>query len=329
MNWKLIGLVAGVVVLVLGALYAAGAQPFDALWQMVKGSLGSMDALGNTLREATPLLIAGLAVFLALKAGLFNIGVEGQFLAGALSSVTVALRFPGITGVLLGLLAGVVAGGLWALPAGLIKAYRNGHEVITTIMLNNVAGYLTSALVTGALKDPKAGEATTRILDDGTRLPMMMESPVAISWAIPMGLVLAVVLWWWLSRTVAGYELRATGANRTAAAVAGIDTKKVTMLAMSASGALAGLAGALQVFAYEHRFYQEFSPGYGFDALGVALLAGNTALGVAPAALLFGVLSNGGTALAINGIPKGITTVIMGSLILVAAAIRYRKVKNP
>ena len=132
----------------------------------------------------------------------------------------------------------------------------------------------------------------------------------------------------WLKKTVAGYELQAVGANRIAARFAGISPQKVTVVAMSISGALGGLAGAIQVLAYEGRFYDGFSPGYGFDALGVALLAGNSAYAVLPSSFLFGVLSKGGTALQIDGIPKGITTVVLGMLILIAAAIRYRKVSK-
>jgi simple sugar transport system permease protein len=319
-------LVLGAALTLVVGLLVAGVNPVEALTGLLKGAFGSPASISGTLQQTTPLLIGGLAVFLALRAGLFNIGVEGQLMVGALACVVVALRVPGTPGVLLGSVVGMVAGALWALPAGLIKAYRNGHEVITTIMLNNVAGFLTAALIAGPFKDPSLGSPSTATLPAGTRLPALVnQPPFLLNLALPLGLVLTALLALWLSRTVAGFELRAAGANPIAARLAGIPTARVTVLAMLGSGALAGLAGAVQALAYQFRYYEGFSPGYGFDALGVALLAGNSAYGVIPAALLFGALSKGGTAISVMGVPKGLTTVILGLLILVAAAVRYRK----
>ncbi len=295
---------------------------------LLRGSLGSPKAISDTLREATPLLIAGVAVFLALKTGLFNIGVEGQFTVGACAAAAVALRFPGALGMFMGMIFGIVAGALWALPAGWIKAYRGGHEVITTIMLNNVAAFLTTALVAGPLKDPSQESTTTASITDATKLSHLYNAgPWTINSGLLIGVLLALALSWWLKKTVSGYELRAVGANPTAAATAGIDSKKVMMRAMIASGAIGGLAGSIQVLAFQHRFYAGISSGYGFDALGVALLAGPAAIGLLPGALLFGVLAKGSTQLQILGIPKGITGIVLGVLIIAAAAIRYRRNK--
>lgn len=329
MNWRLLALVVGAVALLAGAVALAGASPALAFTTLVKGSLGTPAAIAGTLRETTPLLIAGLAVFLALRAGLFNIGVEGQLIVGAIACAYVGLKVPGPVGIVLGTLAAMAAGALWALPAGLIRAYRNGHEVITTIMLNNVAGLLTTALVAGPLRAPGQESTTTADLSTSTRLPALYNHPpVTISSGLVVGVIVAIALAVWLSRTVAGFELQAVGANASAARFAGISPEKVMVRAMLASGAIAGLGGAVQVLAYEGRFYSGFSPGYGFDGLGIALLAGGTAYGVLPAALLFGILAKGGVALGIAHIPKGITTVVLGLVILVAAALRYRKVKT-
>jgi simple sugar transport system permease protein len=328
MNWKLLLLIVGAIALVGGAISLTEATPLTAAREMLVGSLGSSNALTGTLKETTPLLIAGLAVFVALRAGLFNIGVEGQLVAGAFTSAVVGLAVRGPLGVIVALLAGMLAGALWALPAGLIKAYRNGHEVITTIMLNNVASLLTGYLVAGPFIAPPGDYPATAMLPPETWLGNVVTSPVTINIAIPLGLLLTGALAWWLRRTVAGYELEAVGANPTAARFAGVDAAKVIVQSMLASGAIAGLAGAIQVLAYEHRFYQDFSPGYGFDALGVALLAGGSALGVLPAAFVFGALARGGIRLAIFAVPKGIIGVILGLMILIAAAIRYRKVRT-
>ena len=321
-------LVAGAILVLLVALRFTPVGPLAAVTALLKGSLGTASGIRSSLANTTPLLIAGVAVFLALRAGLFNIGVEGQFLVGALACTFVALRVPGVGGIVLGTLAAVAAGSLWALPAGAIKAYRGGHEVITTIMLNNVAALFTDYLVIGPLRAP-GGDTTTANLTAGTRLPNAFQSGAfSVSVALVVAVALVLALGWWLRRTVAGYELRAVGANPTAARVAGVDPKRTMVRAMLASGAIAGFAGAMQVLAYEGRFYSGFSPGYGFDALGVALLAGEAALALIPAAFLFGALAKGGLALQIEGVPKGITTVVLAMMILVAAALRSRGVRK-
>ena len=329
MNRKTVILIVGAIALLALLMVASGASPIQSLKTLLHGSLGTPGAISGTLREMTPLLILGLAVFLGLRAGLFNIGAEGQFLVGAIACTWVNLRIPGLGGLVLGFIAGAAAGALWALPAALIKAYRNGHEVITTIMLNNIAGYLTTALVAGPLKDSTQESPTTKDLADGSRMPWLYSHPpFQVNSALVLGLVLTFVLAYWLKKTVAGYELRAVGANPSAAEYAGIDHRRVWLRAMCSSGAIAGVAGVAQVLAYEGRFYAGISPGYGFDALGVALLAGGNAWGVLPSSLLFGMLSKGGTALQIDGVPKGITTVVLGLIIMVTAALRYRKGTN-
>jgi general nucleoside transport system permease protein len=295
---------------------------------LLKGSLGSAKAISDTLEAATPLLIAGIAVYLALQAGLFNIGVEGQFTVGACAAAVVVLKVPGLFGVLLALIVGALAGALWALPAGWIKAYRGGHEVITTIMLNSVAAFFTRALVSGPIKDPTGDGTTTPFLDESSAMPAIYSNgSLSISSALVLAILGAAALTFWLRKAVAGYELRVVGVNPTAAANAGIDARKVMLKAMAYSGAIGGIGGAVQVLAFEHRFYDGISSGYGFEAIGVALLAGPIAVGLLPSALLFGVLAKGGNSLQLEGVPKSITMVVLGVLVIIAAALRYRKVK--
>ncbi len=310
----------------IAAIIAAGANPTSAVQALFKGSLGTPKAISDTIREMTPLLLAGIAVFLALKAGLFNIGVEGQFTVGACACAVVAIKVPGLPGMLMGTAAGMVAGAIWAFPAGWIKAYRGGHEVITTIMLNNVAGFLTMALVAGPIKDPTQEGTTTASIAEATRLPDLISNGTwTINLSLVLGIVGAVGLTYWLRKTVSGYELRAVGANPTAAATAGIDAKRVILRAMMASGAIGGFAGAIQVLAFQHRFYAGISSGYGFDSLGVALLAGPLAIGLLPGAFLFGMLAKSSSAMQLEHVPKGITTIVLGVLVVIAAAIRYRR----
>ncbi len=325
---KIVALVVLAIALVYGAIVAAGAAPGETFVSLIKGALGTPGAIEGTLKEFVPLLIAGIAVFLGLKAGLFNIGVEGQFMVGALVCAVVGLRVHGVPGVILGLVAGTLAGALWALPAALIKAFRNGHEVITTIMLNNIAIQLTTALVVGPFKDPKQQGTTTASLPAGMLLPSFGTQP-KFSIALLLGLGMVVGLWVWLSRTVRGYELKAVGENPRAATLAGINSKQVILRSLSVSGAIGGLAGAMQILAFEGRFYEGFSSGYGFDALGVALLAGGHPLLLIPSAFVFAVLTKGSTTIQVmQGVPKGISFVILGLLIIIFAAIRYRKAQG-
>jgi simple sugar transport system permease protein len=308
-------------------MYMAHAGPWEALKVLFHGSLGSASAFSGTLRETTPLLLCGIAVFIGLKAGLFNIGVEGQLIVGAMTSAAIGLRFPGPAGVLLAILGATVIGALWALPAGIIKAYRGGHEVITTIMLNNVAIYVTNAIVAGPLRDTTQESPTTRILNEHTRLPFLYKTPVLeVSSGILFGVILLVLFARWLNRYVSGYELRLAGANGRAARLAGVNTRKSIVYSMAVSGAIAGLAGAVQVLGYTYRFYSDFSPGYGFNALGVALLAGGSVLAILPAAFFFGILTKGSSALQLLGIPKGSSFIVLGLLVAVFAALRYRKI---
>jgi len=328
MSYKVILLVLGLFGLVFAALLSAGVIPLEAASEMLRGSLGTKGAINGTLRETTPLLIAGAGVYLALRVGLFNIGIEGQFLLGALTAAAVGLTVHGPFGVLLAVIAASVAGALWAWPAGWIRAYRGGHEVITTIMLNNVALALTGGLVAGPLKDPGQQSPTTLSLSADTRFPDLISlPPLNVSLALLVGVLLVAAVAVWFSKTVSGYEWSAIGANPRAAEVAGVDVRRVMVRAMTVSGAIGGLAGACQVLAYEGRFYAGFSPGYGFDALGVALLAGSAPWGILFSGLLFGVLSKGTTVLQLTGVPKGLSGILLGVLIIGFGAVRYQERK--
>lgn len=326
MNLRIGILIAACIALLAACIAFTGVDPGKAFGDLIQATLGNDRNLGRTLRETTPLLLAGLAVFVALKAGLFNIGVEGQLTMGALACGIVALAIPGPGGMVLGIVAGMAAGALWAFPAGWIKAYRGGHEVISTIMLNNIAAGISLALLAGPLKDPGQESTTMAEISPATQIPNLFTSGrFQFNWVTLIAALLIGAVGYWLKRHVRGYELRLTGENPRAAEFAGVDVKKVTVRAMSSSGALGGLTGSVLVLAYEHRFYQSISSGYGFDALGVALLSGSHPLGIVPAALLFGILNKGSSAIQILGIPKGITYIVLAALIIVFAALRYRR----
>ena len=316
--------ICAITIIVL-SLLIVHADIFKAITTIFSGSICDAGKLSGTIKEMTPLLILGSAVYLALKAGLFNIGAEGQYTVGACFASITMIKIGGATGVIVGCIVGIVCGALWAYPAGLIKAYRNGHEVITTIMLNAVALNLTKVLVAGPFKGSDQITPSTSIMPSKTQLtPLITIGNLEVPQSFVVGIVCVLVLAYWLNRTISGYEHKATGANATAAKFAGVRTKQVTIKAMLLSGGLSGLAGALQVAQFEHRFYDGFSTGYGFDALGVALLAGSNPYYLLFSSFFFGVLNKGGTALAILGIDKGITMVILAVVILMFAAVRYK-----
>lgn len=329
MNWKVPVLALAGFGLVLLALAVGGVQPLEGLRSLVTGAFGTPAGLRETLRQTTPLLFLGAAVFLALRAGLFNIGADGQFVVGALAGTAVILKVPGPLGIALATLTGALAGALWAFPAGWIRAYRGGHEVITTIMLNSVAGFVAVAVAKGPLKDPDSQSPTTIRLPETSWVPNLVENgPFRLNLSLLVGIAVVVGLWYFLTRTTAGYETKATGGNPGAARTAGIDVAQKMTQAMVASGAIAGIAGVLQVLAFDKRFYPGISPGYGFDALGVALLAGGSPWGILISALLFGGMAQGTTELSLLGVPKGLNGILLAILIITFAAVRYRKEAN-
>ncbi len=329
LGWRQILLALAGFGLIVAALLIAGAVPAEAIQTVVERALTRPAGWRNIIKEATPLLLLGCSVFIALKVGLFNIGADGQFVIGAVCSAVVALNVSAPINIPLAILAGIVGGCLWAYPVGLIKAYRGGHEVITTIMLNNIAGFLTFYLVSGALKDPNSQQPSTAYISDLSKLPNIIESgPLRINIAIIIAIFVVIATWFFLKKTTVGYEIAATGENPNVAKFSGINVNRIMIRTMTASGGIAGLAGALQVLAYEHRFYGNFSPGYGFDALGVALLAGGNPLGILASGTLFATIAESTNVLSRTGVPKGLSFILLGVLVIVFAAFRYRKEAN-
>ncbi|MGA2403203.1 MAG: ABC transporter permease [Syntrophobacteraceae bacterium] len=272
----LIPALAGGTLICMGLALAAGVGPLDLLRTIWSGSWGSEEAAVNTLVKMTPLLLAGLAVALAYRVGLLNIGCEGQLTIGALASASFAVAaapLPAFLLLPLTLAAGAVAGGLWALPAVLLRQRRGVHEVISALLLNYMAIYLCSYLVSGPLGDGTAMGRTPAI-PAGAEMPEILRSGSLFVTPAPlMALAFCFAAYVWLSKTVWGFEARSVGANFDAAVNAGISASKWQVMIFVKSGALAGLAGALEVCAVHHRFYRSFSPGYGFDGLTAAFLA--------------------------------------------------------
>jgi simple sugar transport system permease protein len=305
-------------------MLAFHANPMMALEALFQGALGSEQGLAETLVQTSALIFAGLGVAIAFRAGLFNIGAEGQIVAGGLCTAVAgaALHLPTFFEVPLCLAAGAAGGAIWGGIAGVLRARFGASEVITTIMLNYVAFLGSSYLVSGPLRGDANAPETAPIAASAV-LPALIAN-TRLTAALPIAVALALALAWWLRRSVAGYELRAVGSAERAARYAGVDPGRVIMQAMAMAGALAGLAGATEVLGLLHRFNAGLSPGYGFTSIAVALLGGSDPIGVIFSAFFFGALQNGALAMqALAGVPKDLVSVVEGLIILFMAARRF------
>ena len=307
----------------LGAVLIAliGRDPGAVYWELLRGTLGSPYGLGQVLFKATPLIFTGLACAVGFRAGLFNIGAEGQLYVGAFAAAWAGFTFPGLPAVLLVpvcFAAAAVAGGAWGAVPGYLKARFGAHEVINTIMLNFVALALTSYLVSDVFVVPQTVHTpeiapAAQVWRLERVLPLFAASPVNVT--LLLALAAAAGCGFFLWRTRAGYELRAAGLSPSAAECAGVRTGRATVHTMALSGALAGLGGTNFVMGYKHYFESGFSNGLGFMGLAVALLGRNHPAGVVLAALLFGLLSHG--ALVINTmVPKELLEILQAVVIL-------------
>lgn len=287
--------------------------------------LAALTLFGDMLVRATPLILAGLAVALAFQAGILNIGAEGQLLIGATVSAAVSLKLGSTFGsgiVIIALVAGSAGGAMWAAIAAELRNRFQVLEVISTIMLNFIALYLVSMLVRGPLREPTHTYPQTASLPSYARLPLILPET-----RLHIGFIIAVVAgsiaWWFLRTTAGGFRLRLVGASPNAARITGmIDVEKTTWNVFLVSGALAGLAGAIEVHGVTFALYENISPGYGYTAIAVALLAGLNPLWVIVSGVLFGALESGATALQRDaGIPTTVVSVIEALIILVVLGV--------
>jgi len=308
--------------LVIAAGGHAVGPAMRALWD---GSFGSWYALTSaTLVRAVPLILAGLGVALAFRAHVWNIGAEGQLLVGATAAAIVALGAVHLLGAFTlpaALVAGAIAGALWAGIAAVLRQRYGVLEVISTIMLNFLAAYLVGYLVRGPLQEPTHVYPQSSDIAAIAQLPRLFPGSRA-HWGLVLAFVAAPIVWWALARTAAGFRVRAVGANPEAAQSAGlIDAARTRTRAFLVSGALAGLAGAVQLTGVTFALYENLSPGYGFTAIAVALLARLDALAVLLTAVLFAGLESGALAMQRDaGIPAVTVSIVEGALILLALA---------
>ena len=288
-----------------------------------KALLASIRPLSESMVISTPYIIAGLAVAVGFRGGLFNIGAEGQLFVSGMAAAYVGYAVHGLPWFIhlpLAILAGALAGASWAAIPGYLKAATGAHEVINTIMMNYIAFRLTEFLLNGPMARPDGLPITPEVLATAY-IPRLLPMPVRLHWGFFIALALAALVYWFLWKTTYGMEIRMVGANPRAARYAGISVTRITVLTMAISGALAGLAGTIHMLGVEHRMVRAFSPGYGFDAIALALLGNSHPLGVVLAALLFGFMRGGAARMqSLAGTPVELIRVIQGLVIVFIAA---------
>jgi ABC-type uncharacterized transport system permease subunit len=314
----------------LGAAWTAASGAYIALFQgsvfNIRGESFSqmIYPLTQTLTVATPLICAGLGVALAFRAGLFNIGAQGQILIGATFAgwVGFTLHLPAGIHLLLVILAGMVGGAVWAGLVGLLKARTGAHEVILTIMFNYIATNLVLYfLSTPAFQRPGSTNPISPQLDATALYPPLLGSGFRLHWGFVVAVLATVLVWWLLNRSTVGFELRAVGANASAARTAGVNVSKGYILAMAIAGALAGLAGVAQVSGTEKVLTSGVAASFGFDAITVALLGRSSPWGTFAAGILFGAFRAGGVAMqASTGTSIDIVLVVQSLIVLFIAA---------
>jgi len=315
-----------------------GVDPIEATKILLYGALGYDEGLGYTLYYATNFVFTGLAVAVAFHAGLFNIGGEGQAYFGGLGTALVALYFdPALSGwliILLGIIGGLTFGALWAFIPGYLQAYKGSHIVITTIMFNFLASALMVYLLVHVLREVGQMSPQSKDFPDSAWIPFVHEvlggmgiqiaqSPLNLS--ILIALFFSALVWFFLWHTRWGFAIRAAGKSNEAAIYSGIDPKKIIVVTMCISGALAGLVGINELMGVQHRLFLNFNYGYGFGGIAVALMGRNHPVGILIAAFLFGILYQGGAELdfELQNVSRDIVVVMQGLVILFCGGLQY------
>lgn len=311
-----------------GLIWAVGANPIEAYAALLEGSIGSVAALANTGVRAAPLLLTGFAVGLGFKAGLWNIGGEGQMYLGAAAATAVGiipLPVPAWLHLLLAVMAGFAGGALWALMPAYLRAYRGVNEVCTTLMLNYVAGYFVSWLLhePSPLAEKGAFFPMSPLILPSARLPILVKG-TSLHAGLILALVLGVVLHFVLRYTPFGFRTRMVGGNPEAARYAGVGVARQIFLVLLVCGGLGGLAGAGEVLGLKLRLFDFFASGVGYEGLALAMLANGNPPGMIVAGVFFGSLKAGASTMQIEtGIEASMALVIQALTVLFVIAIGF------
>jgi simple sugar transport system permease protein len=318
----------GAFAVICGAIAALDANPFSVLDSLITGALGTQFALSETLMITVPLTLTGLAAAIPFSARIWNVGGDGQLYVGATAAVLVALTIgPHIPGELISaasVLAGILAGAVWALVAGVIKVTRNGNEIIVTLMLNLLAGLVADYVVTGPWA--QGIEPQTRIITSSARFPSFWQPGFNVALFIAIGV--SVVLGVLMSRTRTGFGIRAAGRNVDASRLAGFSVRRLWLGSFAIGGACAGLAGALLIVAFFGAVIPGMGEQYGYTGIAVALVAGLRPFLIVPAAFFFAIIEVGGASLSATGLSTAIGYVIEAVIVIVLLAFRVIRVRT-
>ena len=300
-------------------MLALGANPLVALQNLWTGAFGNIRNLGTTLSRATPLIFTGLCACFAYRCGVFNLGGEGQFIMGSIVCCVIATQsgITGFPGILLCLVAGALAGGLWAMIPGLLKIYRGQNEMIISIMLNYVATLLMGVFYTNWLRDGSVPQ--TMSVPKETMLQRMFG--LRFTSAFVIAVVIGLLTYYFLFYTSKGFQLRAVGLNMTAAQFNGFAVKKYIMVSFIVSGAIAGIGGSAELLGTQYRLINGFASGYGFDGVSMALIGQLHPLATMLVAVFFAALRVGSTTMqAATGVPTSVSDIIQALVIVFAVA---------
>jgi simple sugar transport system permease protein len=311
-------------------IHLSGIDARGALTALFKGAFGSRNAIQETLVQATPIMMTGLAMVIAFRGKVWNIGAEGQFFAGALATAWVSMNFatlPSPLLIILILLVSFLGGALWAFIPGILKARYQISEIVVTVMMNYIMLSIVSYLLGGPWQAPNDHFLQTPRFKDATFLPTFFDSRIHLGFWIAILLVIATYILLW--KTPLGYEIRAVGENPTAAKYKGIKDSRIIVIVMLLSGAVAGLAGGMELAGLHHRLRLDISSGYGYTGILIALLGRLNPLGVVPASIFFGALVNGSTSMQIKySVPVPLVYTLQGVmlifLLIFDTLIRYR-----
>ena len=310
---------------IIGAIIMAalGASPVEAFQYLIKGSFGTINAFGNTLNKATPLIFCGLCACFAYKCGVFNLGGEGQFLCGAMVACCVALILgeKGIEGwpiCLLCLVLGTIAGGIWGFIPGILKISRGQNEMIISIMLNYVATLFMGVIYTNWMRD--ASVPQTLQIPTADRLARIFPR-LRFTWGFAIAVAVGILMWIFLFKTSAGFKIRAVGYNMTASRFNGFPVKKLMFISFIVSGAIAGLGGAAELMGTQFRLINGFGSGYGFDGVSMALIGQLNPIATILVAIFFAALRVGSTSMqAATGVPTSVSDIIQALVIIFTVA---------
>jgi len=318
----LIPVISVIFAFIVGAILIAaiGGNPSDAFTYLFKGAFGNSTNLGKTLVKATPLIFTGLAATFAYKCGVFNLGAEGQFVMGAVTSIWVSVTVKGISGIpltIVSLVLGAIAGGIWGAIPGILKITRGLNEMIVSIMLNYVAVLFMGYLYSGPLRDGNLPQ--TEAVSDTLKLDRIFGSNVHSGFVI--AIVLAVIVYYFLFYTSKGFKLRAVGLNDTASMYNGFSVKKFILMSFIVSGAIAGIGGSVELHGVQYRLMSGFGTGYGFDGVAIALIGQLNPIGTVLVAYLFAVLRTGANTMQVGtGMPTAVIDIIQALVIIFAVA---------